>query len=652
MVCQEPKLEKLFTPIRIKSMELKNRVVMAPMCTLLANADGSASDRLIEYYEARAKGGAALISVEVAEVHPSSAFGIGEIGIASIYDDKFIPSWKRFCERIHAAGAKTSMQLHHPGRQFPALGPERPPWAPSVVPCPCPLCQDVPHQMTIAEIEEMVHAFGEGARRAKEAGFDAVEVHGAHGYLIAQFMSSYANRRTDKYGGDLHSRMRFPMEILYAVRERVGPNFPIVFRLSADERVPGGRTVEESVAIAPMLVAAGTDCLSITTGVYVNLYTYFVAPMAVPKGLNVDAAERVKKAVDVPIIVVGKLNDPLMAEQVLAQGKADLVAIGRGLLADPELPNKAAAGQFEDIRWCTACNQGCIYSFMNSFNLTCVVNPELTKERQMAITPVAKTKRVLVAGGGPAGMEAARVAALRGHDVTLYEKEPELGGQFRIATIPPAKQEIVPFLKYLSRQLDKAGVKVMLGEAVTASVVEKMKPDAVVVATGGKPLIPDIPGINADNVVAAHDVLTSKAITGNKVLIAGGGMVGCETADFLAERGRHVTIVEMLPEIASDIAPGPKFFLLQRLAEQGVRSVTSATIKKITADSVVIDREGKEETIGSMDTIVLALGVASLRELEDELKDKVNEVYVIGDAKTPATAMEAIAAGAEIGRQI
>ncbi len=651
MVGQELRLEKLFTPIRIKSMELKNRLIMPPMGTILADAEGAATDRLIDYYEARAKGGASLIIVEVTNVHPYTHIGIGDRGSCAIYDDKLIVGWKRFTQRIHAAGAKASMQLYHPGRQTITLDPAKPPVAPSAVPCPCPICHDVPRVLTIPEIEELVQAFAEGARRAKEADFDAVEIHGAHGYLIAQFMSAYSNKRNDRYGGDLRRRLRFPLEILQAVRERVGPDFPIIFRYSAIEDVPGGRDLEESVAIAPLLVQGGADCLSISTGTYANLMSRLIAPMGMPMGLNVEAAAAVKRVVDVPVIAVGKLNDPIMAEGVIAEGKADLVAIGRGLIADAELPNKFVAGQLDDIRWCIACNE-CIFRLATAARFCCLVNPELGREREMELKPAPKAKRVLVAGGGPAGLEAARVAALRGHRVVLYEKEQQLGGQFRLASIPPWKQEIIPYLNYLHRQVEKAGVEVVLGQAVTASVVEEMKPDAVVVATGGRPQIPDIPGIDAQNVVTAHDILAGRAVVGQKVLIAGGGMVGCEAADFLAEYGKDITIVEMLSELASDVPMGARQLLLQRLEAERVQAITSATIKRITADGVVVERQGREEAIGGMDSIVLALGIASAGELAEEIGDKVSEVHLIGDAKTPGRALEAIAAGAEVGRQI
>lgn len=644
----QPELKNLFTPLTIKSMELKNRIVMPPMTTILGNADGTVSDAFIDYYTTRARGGAALITAETVEVHPyTHNLALGDRGFTAIYDDKFIPELRRFTDSIHTAGAKTSVQLHHGGRAMMMLDPSSPPLAPSAIPHPG---GTVPRELTIDEIEELVEAFAEGARRARDAGFDAVDIHGGHGYLIAQFMSAYSNRRTDKYGGDLSGRLRFPLEMLRSVRKNVGDDFPIIFRYSADERIEGGRNAEESAAIAPLLVEAGADCLSITTGMHFTI-NYTVASMGLPKGLNIQATAAVKAAVGVPVIAVGKLNDPIVAESALAEGKADLIAIGRGLIADPELPNKLIEGRWEDVRSCIACNQGCIGGLMNGSPFTCMVNPEAGCEREM-MTPAPESKRVLVAGGGPAGMEAARTAALRGHEVTLYEKEAQLGGQFRIASLPPSKQDISPYLKYAITQLSKAGVEIVPNQPLTESIIAEVKPDVVIVATGGQPLIPAIPGIEGANVVTALDVLTGKAATGQRVLVAGGGLIGCETAEFLDELGKDVTLVEKLPELAADQIMVPREALLRRIEQSSITTITSANIIEITAYGIVVEREGQQITIDGMDTIVIAMGTIPVNTLAGEIIGNVPEIRVIGDADQPGKALDAIAAGARVGREI
>lgn len=644
------KLATLFSPFAIKSMELRNRIVMPPMGTIMANADGEMVDRVIDYYAARADGGVGLITMELTDVHPYAHIAMGDRGHPAIYDDKFIPGFRRFTDRIHAAGAKASIQLYHPGRAMFAPDASRPALGPSTL--PCPMWRQTTRALTVAEIEELVEAFGEAARRVREAGFDAVDVHGAHGYLIAQFMSAHSNRRADAYGGDLAGRLRFPQQVLMAIRKKVGADFPIIFRYSADERIAGGRILAESVAIAPVLVQAGADCLSISTGTQVSGLTYTVAAMGVPKGLNVEAAAAVRAAVDVPVIVAGKLSDPIMAESVLATGKADLVGIGRGLITDPEWPKKVKEGRWADIRPCISCNQGCINSALTGALFTCLVNPEAGREREMKIEAATQRKRVLVAGGGPAGMEAARVAALRGHTVALYESGSQLGGQFQIASLPPWKQDIALYLRYMERQLQEVGVEVVLNQALTAPKVEEEKPDVVLVATGGRPLVPDIKGVDSDNVVAAWDVLAGTAHVGRHVLVAGGGMTGCETAEFLDEYGKHVTLVEMLPRLAADMAMGPRRLLLDRLRQSQIRILTSTRIVQISAEGVVLEREGTQETMRNIDTIVLALGTQSMNELAGALKDGVREVHVIGDARSPGKAMDAIAVGAEVGRMI
>ena len=646
---QQTILRELFRPVKINRMELKNRIVMPAMTTIMGNADGTVSDKFVEYYSARARGGAALIIAETVDVHPyTHNLPLGDRGFTAIYDDKFIPGLRHFTESIHAAGAKVGVQLQHSGRAMIMLDSSKPPLAPSAIPHPGGA---TPRALAVSEIEELTEAFGAAAGRAKAAGFDAVEVHGGHGYLIAQFMSAYSNRRNDRYGGDLMGRLRFPMEVLHSVRSNVGPDFPIIFRFSADERVPGGRGVMESAAIAPHLERAGADCLSITTGMHFTVY-YTVASMGLPKGLNVEAASQVKASVNVPVIVAGRLNDPVLAESVLARGKADLIAIGRGLIADPDLPNKLREGCWDEIRPCIACNQGCIGALSVGFPFSCLVNSEAGHEREMELKPASRPRTVWVAGGGPAGMEAARTAALRGHSVTLYEKDDHLGGQFHTASLPPSKQDISQYLKYMENQLRKAGVKVVLEQPLTAAKLTEAKPDVLVVATGGRPFIPKTPGVEQKNVVTAADVLTGKVSVGQKVLVAGGGLVGCETALFLDALGKNVTIVEMLPELAADLIMVPREALNRQLSETHVTSLTSATVVEFTGDGVIVDRNGRRENLGGMDTVVLAIGTVSVNELASEVKDRVPEIHVIGDAERPLKAMDAIAAGARVGRQI
>ncbi len=642
------KFEKLFEPIKIGTMEVKNRFVVPPMGTNFANPDGSVSQQLIDYLVSRAKGGYGLIIVEVTAIDPLGKAIPLQPGI---WDDKFIPGWKKLVDEVHKYGAKIAVQLHHAGRQTTREVIGAQPVAPS--PIPCPVDREMPRELTTEEVYELIEKFGDAARRARDAGFDAVEVHGAHGYLIAQFMSAYSNKRIDEFGGDFKGRMKFPVEIVKNIRRKVGNGYPVIFRFSGDERVPGGRTIDESRMVARVMEHVGVDALHVSTGVYGSL-PWLIAPSAVAPGYNIYAAEEIKKVVNTPVIAVGRINDPLLAEDIIESGKADMVSLGRESIADPEIPNKVAAGRIEEISPCIGCMQACVgYLFdPNHLKISCLVNPFTGRETELNIEKAEKPKKVMVVGGGPGGLEAAWVAAKRGHKVTLCEKENTLGGQYRIGAIPPAKQDIMKALRYYITMGKKYGVDYKLGVEVTEELIAKEKPDVVILATGGVPLIPNIKGIDNPKFVKAVDVLEGKKEVGTNVLIVGGGMVGVETADFLGEHGHKVTIVEMLPEIAKDEQDAVKYFLMQRLNSYGVKAVTSATVKEFLDDGVVYEKDGKEEKLTGFDSIVIALGAKAYNPLEEKIKGKVPEVYVIGDAVKARKALEAIEEGARVAVKI
>jgi NADPH-dependent 2,4-dienoyl-CoA reductase/sulfur reductase-like enzyme len=459
----------------------------------------------------------------------------------------------------------------------------------------------------------------------------------------------------------LEGRLRLLLEIIEAIHAKVGDDFPIIVRMSGDERRTGGRTLQESQYIARILVKAGVDALEVSGGTIPNVFWAVVPPSGTPLALNAEFAEAMKKVVDVPVICVGRINAPRIAEFLLETGRVDMVSMGRALHADPELPNKAAAGAFDDIVPCLGCNCGCIGSVVQGLHATCIINPAAGREKEMAIVPAEQRKKVLVAGGGPAGLEAARVASLRGHEVTLCEKEEKLGGQVNLASVPPFMQEIGQLIKHLSTRVEKAGVQVELGKAVTPEVIDEIKPDVVVVATGATPLVPEtIPGIDKEKVVTAWEVLAGhEATKARKVLIVGGGLTGCETADFLAlpadnmaAASTEVTLLEMREEIALDSMAEPRHLLLDRLREKRVHVIVRARVKEILDDGVVFARDGQEETLRGFEYVILAMGVKPVDTLSKEIEGKVPEVYVIGDATQPRRALDATAGGAAIGRQI
>ena len=633
-------------------MKLKNRIVMSPAATNLASPEGEATPSYINYLAARARGGVGLIITEDTTIGPRYLWRQ-----LSLQEDRFVPGWSRVAQAVHASGAKIAVQLIHPSfnARFSLNGVQ--PVAAS--PIASRVYKEIPRELTVAEIDEIVKQFGEAARRAKEAGCDAVQIHCAHcHHLLGSFLSTLHNKRTDGYGGGVEGRMRLTLEVIRQVRSRVGEGFPILIRISGVELEPGGRTMEETQYMAPLMVEAGVNGFLVSAGTINSPWTT-APPIGTPLACNAAFTREIKKVVDVPVICVGRITNPWIAENVLASGAADMVAMARTLLADPEFPNKAQNGNWEDIVPCVG-DLSCLASVGSDKKICCLANPAIGQEEEMALTPADNLKNVLVVGGGPAGLEAARIARLRGHNVTLMEKSSRLGGQLLMGAVPPMKQELTHIVQYLATQADKAGIEIVLNQEVTPEVVKQHHPDAVIIATGGSPLIPKgISGTDGKNVVTAWDVLRGLVTVGPRVLVVGGGKVGCETANFIANPvddlkpgGNQVTILEMTDHVAQDERSSYRSLLVLALQAKGIRIITKARVVEILNDGVKYIREGKEETLRGMDSIVLAMGTKSENVFNGKIEDPSISVFVIGDAREPHTAVEAIAEGSKVAREI
>lgn len=643
--------KKMFDPGQIGTMAVKNRIVCPPMVRNWATVDGLATDRLINNYAAIAAGGVGMIVVEASFTHP---IGKGFVNQLGVHDDKCTDGLKKLADAVHAAGSgvKVGIQPHHAGRQtIPKFCGGDPV---SASPSPCGIMRfldpthDV-HELSIQEVAQMADSYADAARRNKEAGFDFVEIHGAHGYLITQFLSPYTNKRTDQYGGDFAGRMRFALEVLEKVRAKVGTDYPVTIRLSGSEFMEGGMDLPYVQKVVQALdKVGGIDGYHISSEIYESYPGgRMIPPMATPPCPVVWLAAGIKEVTSKPVIAVSKIYRPELVEDVLAKGQADFVATGRSFFADPEWPNKVKAGRLDEINYCITC-QGCIDRLFTQVDVQCTVNPRCGREKEMAITPAPKAKKVMVVGGGPAGMEAAWVAAERGHQVTLYEKANQFGGQMLLAAMPPTREDQGVFTRYQLRRVVKAGVSVVTGKEVTPALVKEEKPDAVIITTGSLPKKPNIPGIDGVNVVEARDVLRGILKTRSPVIVTGGGLVGCGVAEWLAEKGQKVKIVEMLPEVAPDMGLNDKVAMLGRLEKLGVEIFTNKNITKITPKGVTVEEGGKTEDIVG-ETVVIALGSSPDRTLADAVKGQVAEIYTAGDCVEARKCLEAVYEGAKAG---
>jgi 2,4-dienoyl-CoA reductase-like NADH-dependent reductase (Old Yellow Enzyme family)/thioredoxin reductase len=629
------------------------------MAAYFQGVNGEVTDRTIACYKERAKGQVGLIICGGADITPTP-YCVSPL--ISLGEDRFVQEHYYLTEAVHAYGTKIAAQLAHMGSQISAKVVRG---GQSISPSGVQqffvdgTAFEPGRTMSRGEIYEIIGYFAEAAGRAKKAGYDMVEIHGCHGHLIGAFMSPATNKRTDEFGGSLENRMRLAIEIVKQIRRVVGGDYPISFRLSADEFIEGGITLAESPTMAKMLEAAGANVINVSCGTYATLHKSNDI-MRTEEGWKSPIWSTIKKAVRVPTIAGGGLRTPEFCEKVLADGTADFIGLGRQLLADPEWPKKASEGRIEDIRKCYSCFTKCLYE-LSPIGATrpaarhCAVNAAWGREIDFAeIKPATVKKKVIIVGGGVAGMEAARIASLRGHDVTLYEKKPELGGQLLLAAIPPGKQKMLWLRDYLATQIKKQNVAVRLETEVTPELVKKSKADAVIVATGAEPFVPPIPGIKSERVVTAWDVLGGKVkVKSKNVVIIGGGMVGCETAEFLAERGNKVTVVEMLPQVASDLEPLNRRGLLEQLKEYQVALLTNLEVTEVTAKGVIaLDRKNGEQQAIEAQLVVLALGAWPVQALAETLEGKVSELYIIGDCQEPRRVIDAVYEGSLVGRQL
>ena len=659
-------MSMLFSPAQIGTLQLRNRLVMTPM-HLGYSPKGEVNDQLVEFYRARARGGVGLIIV--------GGCGIDRIGNAygmtQIDDDRFIPGLSRLVNAVHAEGAKIVPQLYQAGRYAHSAMTGQPSVAPS--PIPSRLTGQTPVELTQEKIYEIIASFVNAAKRAQTAGFDGIEILASAGYLISQFLSPVTNQRTDRYGGDLQARMTFGLEVVAAVRREVGPDYPIIVRVAGNDFMPGSHTNTESRAFCQALEKAGVNALNVTGGWHETPVPQLT--MNVPLGAYAYLAAGIKQAVCIPIFACNRTNTPDLAEEILQQGKADFIGMARPLLADPELPNKAMSGHSERIRPCIGCNQGCLDYVFRMKPTSCLVNAEAGRESELAPKSQSeKPQHILVIGAGAAGMEFARVAAGRGHKVTIWEESMRSGGQLSLAASPPGRQDFLNLGTYLAYACKEIGVTIEHDVQATPEnvlmAVQEGKFTRVVIATGARPISPAIPIEAGVEVLQAWDVLTGRSKTGENVIIVGGGAVGVDTALLLAECGtldsntlrflmlqhaesekelyrlltqgsKKITVLEMIKGIGRDIGPSTRWSMLADLKRYKVNCLDETKVLEVRAEGVLVENAGSQKVIPA-DTVIFAVGSRSNNELYLALQGKIESLSIIGDAAKPRKVLDAI----------
>lgn len=664
--------DPLFQPIMINGMQVKNRIFMPAMHMNMAS-NYTVTDRLVDFYGERARGGAGMITVGYATIDELS----GNPANIGAHKDAHIPGLTRLATAIRENGARSSVQLNHAGRyNHSMLMGGKKPVAPSAI--ASRLTRETPRELATEEIQEIIDRFAEAARRVKEAGFDAVEILSGTGYLISEFLSPLTNQRSDAYGGSFENRVRFGLEVVGAVRLAVGADFPLLVRMNGNEFMKGGSTRQDLQAYAVLLAAAGVDALCINVGWHEAQVPQIVTE--VPRGVFAYLARGIRELVTIPVIASHRINDPDLARELLNDGYCDMVAVGRALIADPYFPEKARCGHAADIVHCVACGQGCFDNLFRMKAVECLCNPRAGYENARRVVKTLQPLAVMVIGGGAAGMSAAAAAAEKGHRVTLLEKSGRLGGQLLLAGAAPGREEFLELANDLQRQVDLSGARVILNACVDDAVLATAAPDAVILASGGLPLIPAIPGVNLSHVVQAWDVLGGTVTTGKRVVVIGGGAVGIETALLLAEKGtmpgdalkfllvhgaesaenlytlathgsKDVTVIEVLDELGKNFGRSTRWGMMQDVERYGVKTRAKAKVMEITADCVRIEAGGQIEEIPA-DSVVLAVGTRKNNELEKIVMAKGITVHVVGDAVRPAMVFDAIHEGFNAGREI